>query len=148
SPQMLAGGRTVLYTLANGNAADRWNRSKIIVERIGSGERKVLIDGADARYVPTGHLIYAREGVLYAAPFDPERLEIGASTPVVEGVRRALTVTGTAQFMISDTGTLIYVPGPASTTAPSRALVLLDRKGNGEKLMQPLRPYEFPRVAP
>jgi serine/threonine-protein kinase len=148
SPQMLAGGRAVLYTLATENGEDRSDRSKIVVERIGSGERKVVIDGADARYLPTGHLIYAREGVLYAAPFDSERFEIGPSAPTVEGVRRALSATRTAQFMISDTGTLIYVPGPVSTTASSRALILVDRKGNAERLMLPSAPYAFPRVAP
>ena len=43
-----------------------------------TGERKTVVDNAGAaRYVSTGHLLYAREGVLFARRFDPVRLESG-----------------------------------------------------------------------
>ena len=42
-----------------------------------TGISKVVVEGgADARYVSRGHLVYVREGVLLAAPFDLERLEV------------------------------------------------------------------------
>ena len=41
-----------------------------------SGDRKTVIDGgSDARYLSTGHLVYAVGGVLYAARFDLGTLE-------------------------------------------------------------------------
>jgi serine/threonine-protein kinase len=151
-PQMLPGGRAVLFTLATGTADDRWERAKIVVQTLGSGERKILIDaGADARYLPTGHLVYARGGVLFAVPFDPGRVEIaGTSVPIVEGVRRSVVAsnTGAAHFSVSNTGSLIYIPGPASTALDPRDLALRDRKGMVQTLKLPARPYESPRFSP
>src|SRR5262249_13540416 len=121
APQLLPDGRTILYTLATGTADDRWEQAKIVVETLGSGKRAVVIDGGtDGRYVPTGHLVFARAGILYAATFDPERLKVGTPVQIVEGIRRsgdAIANPGTAQFDFSNTGTLIYVPGPASITS-------------------------------
>ena len=72
-PQVLPDGRSVLFTVAATTAGtDRWDKGRIVVQSLASGERKTLIDGggSDARYVPTGHLVYALSGVLFAVPFD------------------------------------------------------------------------------
>ena len=62
-PQMLPGGDTVLFTLATTFGPDRWDRAQVVAQSLKSGERKVLIEGgSNARYVPTGHLIYAKGG--------------------------------------------------------------------------------------
>ena len=55
--------------------------------RLRTRERSVLIKGGtNARYAG-GHLIYERAGALWAAPFDPVRLEVaGPSVLVLEGV--------------------------------------------------------------
>ena len=57
---------------------------------IDSGARKVLLTGgSDARYVATGHIVYARGEVLFAQAFDLSRLEvIGGPVPVVQGLSR------------------------------------------------------------
>src|SRR5206468_668597 len=52
-PQILPGGKFVLFTLAKGIASDRWDRAQIVVQSVTSGQRKMLINGSDARYVPT-----------------------------------------------------------------------------------------------
>ncbi len=96
-PQLLQGGRSVLFTLATGitdplgPGADVWDKASIVVQSLESGKRKTLIDGgSDARYVPTGHLVYALEGTLLAVPFDAARLEVlGDPVRVVEGVARS-----------------------------------------------------------
>ena len=90
-PQMLPGGETVLFTLATGTAAERWDKAQIVTQSLRSGERKTLVDGgSDARYVPTGHLVYAVGGIVFAVPMDLRRLEVtGGPVPIVEGVRRA-----------------------------------------------------------
>ena len=63
SPQMLPGGRYLLFTLATGTAPNRWDTAHIVAQSIATGERKIIIQGgADARYVPTGHLVYAVGG--------------------------------------------------------------------------------------
>ena len=92
-PQVLPGGRHVLFTLATGAAPDRWTTAHIVVQSLATGERKTIIDGgSDARYVLTGHLVYALGGNALAAAFDLQRLEVsGNPVPIIEGVRRATT---------------------------------------------------------
>ena len=78
SPQMLPDAQTLLFTLgASTGSRDRWDQARIVVQSLRSGERKTLIEGGShARYVPTGHLVFARGGVLFAVPFDLKRLEV------------------------------------------------------------------------
>jgi Tol biopolymer transport system component len=151
-PQILPGGQSVLFTLATGTAVDRWDKAQIVVQSLTSGERKVLIEGGtDARYLPTGHLIYAVGGTMFAVPFDLRRLQvIGAPTPMVEGVMKTGGInnaTGTAQFSVSGSGLLVFVPLP--TSSPGQvALALFDRQGVVEPLKLPPGAYATPRVSP
>jgi serine/threonine-protein kinase len=120
---------------------------EIVVESLRSGERKTLVEGSAGRYVPSGHLVFTRGGTLFAVPFDPTRAEVtGGPVPAIEGVRRS--VGPEAYFSVSDTGSLIYIPGPVSTSSPQTRLVLIDQNGGAEPLK--LRPgsYGFPRVSP
>ena len=148
-PQMLPGGQHVLFTLATGTAPDRWDKAHIVVQSLKSGERTTLIEGgSDARYVPTGHIVYALSGRVFAVAFDLERLEVkGDAVPIVDGVSRAATnATGASHFSFSSTGSLVYIPGPVS--ASSRQLALIDRKGVIEPLKLQPGPYQMPRVSP
>jgi serine/threonine-protein kinase len=116
-----------------------------------SGERKTLIEGgSDARYLPTGHLVYALGGTLFAVPFDLRRLEVtGGPVPIVEGVKRGITrAGGIAQFSVSSTGSLVYIPGPTATSNALRAFMLADRAGATEPLKLPPGAYVYPRVSP
>ena len=93
SPQVLPDGEHLLFTLATGTAADRWEQAKIIVQSLASGERRVIVEGgSDGRYLPTGHVVYALGGTLFAVGFDARRLERtgGGAAPIAEGVRRSL----------------------------------------------------------
>ena len=82
--------------------------------------------GSDGRYLPTGHLLYAYQDVLFAAAFDLDRLEVtGEAVPIVQGVRRVDAPggnTGAAFFGVSTNGTLVYVPGKSSAPAGSTGL--------------------------
>ena len=149
-PELLPDGRTLLFTLAAQDADNRWDTAQLVAQSLATGDRRVILDGgSDARYVPTGHLVYAQGGLLFAVPFDPERLSIGGRIPVVEGVRRSDGgQTGVAQFSVSDTGSLIYVPGPVSGLSATSDLAFSDRTGAVEKLNVPSRPYYSPRVSP
>jgi serine/threonine-protein kinase len=151
-PQLLPGGRTVLFTLGN---SGRLNEAEIVVQSLGGGERKVLLRGGhDARYVETGHLVYARSGTILAVPFDLDRLEVTAGpVPLVEGVLDAATGAGAAaQFSVSGDGSLVYVPGVygstgAGSTAQGR-LVWVSRSGAEQPLPVPARAYGSPRLSP
>jgi serine/threonine-protein kinase len=147
---MLPGGEWVLFTLTSGRSVSRWDEAQIVVQSLESSERKILWEGgSDALYVPTGHLVYALEDVLFALPFDLASLEVsGGPVPVVEGVRRVFAPQGqtaTANYGFSDSGTLIYVPGSGSG---SSILALADRSGAIETLDVPPMDYVSPRLSP
>lgn len=148
-PQILPGGGAVLFTLAKNAGTDRWDKAQVVVQSLKSGERKILVEGgSDARYLATGHLVYARGGVLFAVPFNLRRLEVlGGPVPIVEGIRRA-TATGTAQVSVSDTGTAVYIPGAVTGLSAGLALALIDRNGAVEPLKLPPASYDAARVSP
>jgi Tol biopolymer transport system component len=150
-PQLLPGGKTILYTVAKtSEGRGRWDNAQIVVQSLIGGDRRVIISGgSDARYLPTGHIVYALSGVMLAAPFDLQRLEIaGPAAPVIEGVTRTLTgVTGTAQYDVAANGTLVYLPGPARMTR-DRAIAVVTREGTPTRYNIPVGPYEQVRASP
>jgi serine/threonine-protein kinase len=150
-PQILPGGAAVLFTLATGTAPSRWDTASIVVQVLSSGQRKTLVSGgSDAHYIPTGHLLYAIAGRLFAIAFDPVRLEVtGGPVPVVEGVRRSVGwTTGSANYSVSATGNLMYLPGPLLSSSADLAIGLADRKGALERLKLEPGAYESPRASP
>ena len=159
-PQILPGEQSLLFTIAKGNDADRWDKAHIVVQSLPSGERKTLVEGgSDGRYLASGHIVYGVGGVVYARRFDPQRLETsGEPVPVIDGVRRtgstrALSGAGvgmaTTQFSVSSNGTLVYVPGPSAPLSLLLGrLVRVDRSGKREVLDLPPGPYQLPRVSP
>ena len=57
-PHYLPGGGALLFTVGTGGS---WDDARIEVLKVGSRERTVLIEGgSDARYVPTGHVVFRR----------------------------------------------------------------------------------------
>lgn len=142
-PQVLPGGDAVMFTSRTGPGSDEWD---IQVQRVSSGDRQMLVHGGPGHYVPTGHLVYVQlaTGTLAAVPFDVERLQVGAATPVAlaEGI---LTEEG-SHYSVSNTGVLAYVVG--GSYIQDRTLVWVDRQGRPEPLNAPGRPYETPRISP
>jgi eukaryotic-like serine/threonine-protein kinase len=150
APQILPDGKTVLFTLATGDSIDRWSKAKIVVQSLASGDRKTIIEGGtDARYLPTGHIIYVLDGVLFGIPFDPRHLKATSGpVPVVAGITQTQQFgTGGGQFSVSDTGSLIYAPGPVSS-GPQLDIGHFDRGGGGEALKLPSGAFESPRISP
>ena len=85
----------------------------------------MLTRGHDARYSPTGHLVFGRDGALWAVSFDSERLAI-AGDPV-QVIPQIVTLrTGAVQFGLSTNGTLAYLT--EGTPAETR-LGWVDRHG-------------------
>lgn len=150
-PHLLPGGRAVLFTVnSSGNREfQSWDTAKVVVQALPTGERKTLIEGgSDARYLRSGHIIFAFSGTLRAVTFDLGRLEVtSGAVPVLEGVRRAVN-DGGAQYAVSDSGSLIYVPGPVTATLNQHDLALFDRKGMMEFLKLPPGPKGVPRFSP
>ncbi|PYV40297.1 MAG: hypothetical protein DMG09_07115, partial [Acidobacteria bacterium] len=101
-PQILPGGKAVLFTNWSGGSFDD---ARIGVQSLETGERRTLLEGGTyARYVPSGHLVYGHAGGLLAVPFDLKRLEVtGPPVSILEGVSTS-SLTGAAQFSFSGDG--------------------------------------------
>ncbi len=110
-PELLPGGEWLVFAIADGVSA--WDESRIVAQSLRTGERRELIGGGrEPRYLPPGYLLFVRDGVLHAARFDSEALEIrGTAQRIVSDIAVSnRDYTGAANYDISDTGTLIYQP--------------------------------------
>jgi hypothetical protein len=150
-PQILPGGNTLLFTIAKtAEGPSRWDTARVVVQSLESHERKTVLEGGSAaRYVPTGHVLYARGGTIFAIPFDVSRARVsGQAVAVVQGVRRtAGGVTGGAQFAVSNNGHVFYIPGPLTAATSERTIVLADRTGMVTRLPIPPGPYVHTRAS-
>jgi serine/threonine-protein kinase len=144
-PQILPGGRGVLFTAwSNGRSVAN---AQVAVLDQASGMVRTLVSGAShARYVASGHLVYAVNGTLRAVAFDLATLSVhGNPVPVADRVITKLT--GPADFDVSSTGVLAYMSGDVSGGL-ERSLVWVDRQGREEVLPLPKRSYTYPRISP
>jgi serine/threonine-protein kinase len=135
-----------LFTATTADA-ETFDDARIAAVNIETGQRKTLVEGGThPRYSPSGHLVYARGGNLLALRFDPKRLEVtGQPFTILEGVLMSRN-SGVANFDISASGDLVYVPGGADKG--ERTLVWVDRNGKAEPLPLPPRSYLHPRISP
>ena len=145
-PQLLPDGDWVLFTLRSGGP-NSWGDAQVVLQSVTTGERIVLFEGRDARYLATGHLVYLFDGVLFAVPFDVgSRRVTGGPVPLVEDVADAGSGGGAAQFSVSRDGMLVYVPGRGISGGVSLAWV--SRTGEESAIAAPNRRYNRIRVSP
>jgi Tol biopolymer transport system component len=146
-PQMLRGGRAVLFT---GNSRpDGFEHANVVVQVLPNGPRKLLVPGAYyGRYLPSGHLIYMHGPTLFAAAFDLDRLEItGQAVPVLEDATVDMPV-GAAEIALSDTGAIAYLPAPAWVKHLEVPIDWMDRDGKSTPLRTMAVRWLSPRFAP
>jgi len=146
-PQLLPDGKTIIYTIKQ-NTITSFDEAVIVAQRLGTGERKILVRGGTyARYVPTGHLMYIHGSTIVAVPFDAERLEVkGPPVPIEEGgwMNRG---SGQANIGFSTNGVLVFAPsGPRSFE--NIALTWMDRHGHLSPLLDTLRSYYSAKLSP
>jgi serine/threonine-protein kinase len=144
-PQVLPGAKAVLFTAFGTQGGV--DASKIVAQRLPAGPSRVVLRGPHyARYLRTGHLLYAQGATLFAVPFDADRLEItGQPVAVVQGVL-GFRMSGVSWFDASDTGTLAYVAGQLiGTDAP-----LLWMRRDGTTVPMRAKPLDWrdPRFSP
>ena len=144
-PQILPGAKAVIFTSAK--ALGNFTTAEIVLQTLPTGPRKVLMQNAYyGRYAASGHLLFFRESTLFVAPFDLDAFEVtGPAVPMIEGVR-SNTIAGGAQFDVSATGLLVYVPG--ATQANMAPIRWLDRSGKLTTLRSTPSNWSNPAVSP
>ena len=141
SPQVLPNGGAVLFTIRAGS------RTQVGVKSLENGEQRTLDElgsAGGAWYVPTGHLVFARGSGLWAAAFDPDRLEVLGSPFFVSGkvYSRGLGGLSPGIFTLSSRGSLAYVPSGGDDT-----LGWVDREGRFTAVQAGGR-LHLPRLSP
>ena len=144
-PQVLPGGKAAIFS--SSTSTSNFDDANIELVMLETGERKVLHrGGSSARYVASGHLVYAREATLFAAPFDLRRLELtGSPAPVLEGIA-SNPFHGSAQFDVSANGLLVYLGGGQQLYRYK--MVWVDRDGNPTPLTEEEKTYGEPHFSP
>ncbi len=133
APQILPGGKAVLF------AAFRTfdvNTASIEVFSFADRRRKTLVPGVSvARYLPSGHLVYANKGTLFAIPFDLARLETrGTAVPVLDDVAYS-PQGGGVDMDFASTGTLVYRRGTGGSTLGMKIIQWVDGTSKKQTLL-------------
>ena len=108
-----------------------------------SGAPTILIEGTQPHSISTGHLVFARDNALFAAPFDPRTAEMtGAPTRVLENIDQVNSAFGYS-FALSEEGTLIYIGGHVASR-----MVWVSRSGDEEELQDVETSYHSVKLSP
>ncbi len=152
-PHLLPGGEALLFNTQVSPL--RWDNPRLELLDLRSRQRRVLLEeGADARYVDSGHLLFVRQGTLHAVPFDLSRLAIsGAPVPLIPDIMQAIGTphaglnTFGAQYAVSSSGTLAYVLG-GPYPENDNWLLWIDAQGVTQPVLPAGGPYFAPRLSP
>lgn len=104
---------------------------------------RLLAADSQAQYAGPGHLLFVRQGSLFAQPFDEHRRQLtGEAFGVADHVMP--DSVGGAAFSVSDTGVLIYRTGGVAATQ----LTWVDRSGRPLGTVGPPGAYRNPALSP
>jgi serine/threonine-protein kinase len=127
-PSILPGSKAVVFTALRGEGTS--------IGAVDLASRRItwLQDQAfDARFVPTGHLVYATGGgALIAVPFDAGALRVtGSPVSLLEGLL-VKPNNASGEFAVSNAGRLLYLGGGALP----QSLVSVDPDGTERTLAE------------
>ncbi|MHC4448448.1 MAG: protein kinase domain-containing protein, partial [Planctomycetota bacterium] len=149
-PRPLPGGRAALFTIWRAKAG--LNDASVALLDLDTGVYRTLFAGADARFLPPGHIVYYRAGAYHAIPFHLDTLSVrGDPVPILEDAsdlhpagneQLPLTVAGSG-ILTYKTGQIFpkanlawVTPGkePQRLGFPARSYASLDLSPDGRTL--------------
>jgi eukaryotic-like serine/threonine-protein kinase len=123
NPRFLPDGRHFLYWGVNGGVE---TRAVYVANADGSeAPRKIIDSEVAAEYLPSGKLLFFRDGRLFAQPFDAKKLTLSGTPALVAEDVLSAPGLNVAAFSASATGTLAYRNG----SPEERQLTWFDRSG-------------------
>jgi serine/threonine-protein kinase len=144
-PHVLPGSGSVLFTRHRG-IRDRWR--SIAVVSVKNGEIRTFepLTGSSPRYLPSGHLVFSRDGTIYGVGFDPGRLEVSGEPREILDDVYFYGGSGYSGFDVSTSGALVYIAG--ADRLEQADLVWLDRQGNVLEKGEGSAPFRHARLSP
>ena len=139
-PSFLADGRRFLYFSANRDGAQH---AVAMASLDGTGRRTLFRNTSRAVVAPPDHLLFTRDGALFAQRWDLSAgRSLGEARAVVPSVNSF--VNGPSAFSVSENGVLVYRTGAASATR----LASYNRDGKRLRDLGPPGPYVQMALAP
>ena len=133
-PHPLPSGHLIFTILTTGSGV---NDSRIGILDPKTGQHRVLFAGSDAKYLPSGHVLYSHAGAWHLIRFDPVSETTTGDPVTVLGDAVGVTPDGGNAWdaiSVSDNGVLAYAPGPSYQ---QMELAWADRAGHMESLGLP-----------
>jgi len=131
----------ILFTIAREDGS-----FDVAVLPVGASTWNILVRGGSAaRYLPSGHLVYASGAALYGVGFDARTLTV-TSEPVMLVGDLLTKSSGAADYAVAADGTLAYVSGVLEQRI--RRIVWLSRDGNVSALPLDAGPYASASLSP
>jgi eukaryotic-like serine/threonine-protein kinase len=140
TPLVPRNSRMLLYS----RAMPQVRLTEVILRPLDGGEEIALVPGSAAKYLADGTLLFMRDDAIMAAHLDLRARRLGPPRPVLQGVS---TLGLSAQYSVSDHGTLVYMPGGATFT-PEAVLRRIGRDGSAAPLPGEPRQYSDTRLSP
>ncbi len=147
-PDALPDGRHLLFTIKK-EGITSFDQAEIALLDLDTKTWKTLIDGGSfGRYLPSGHIAFAREGSILAVPFDLRTGKLSGNPVNVLSNVMTEPGSGAAQFAVASLASaLVFAPG--GPNIQPRELVWIDRRGNVTPVVgAPLEPYYTPKLSP
>jgi serine/threonine-protein kinase len=130
NPEVLPGSKVVLYT------AESEDGPRVVARQLDTGDEQTLIENAaNAGYLPSGHLLFSRDGAPMVVGFDLDRVvTTGPTVPIDENVRIDSPILPSAIPLMSasKTGTLVFAPAVEEIWRGT--LVWVNRQGEVEEV--------------
>ncbi|RPI22023.1 MAG: serine/threonine-protein kinase, partial [Acidobacteria bacterium] len=107
-PEFLPDGQHIMFVVWSPKAE---NAGLHVASLQAPGERRRILPGrARSLYATSGHLLFVREGILLAQPFDPNRLmTTGEAVPIASAVGAWINDPNEGSFSVSKTGLVSWM---------------------------------------
>ena len=143
-PTFLPDGKHFLFlSSANGNEDPS---NQITLGSLDGSMQRALVGGADEPHYVDGAIVFVRDHVLTALPFDARKLAVtGEPVPLKESRVDVSTLLSHSVASVSASGTLVY---QAERPVRLTQLVWHDRAGRSTGIVGDPRPYNLVAIAP
>jgi serine/threonine protein kinase len=142
-PTALPNNNDILFTSYRLKKGIQEGRIEVVSSS--TGTRHLLLSASEfGRYVPSGHLIFVRNGSLFGARFDLKSFTLQSKpVPLPERILHNPR-HGATQLACANTGILAYIPAPPT----DRKLVWVNDRGLAKPLAAPPHAYNSVSLAP
>ena len=120
--EVLPNGKAALTQVWKGSPGE----NEIAAVSLKTGKRTKVAKGTYARFLPPNKLLYGTsDGRVFVVDFNEDKLSVSGDPAQVLDRVQLDNRNGTLQFAVSQSGTLVYIPGEAA----ARQITWVDRNG-------------------